>query len=112
MKITKVQTVVEKLQEDVKESRIDAEDSGDERPTNQRFQIVPRAPRSSVVPVADTKPTHSAPAATAPVPPRVSTPPVQQTSSEAFADALLSTPCTHIGATSQKTPSGAPEDHA
>ena len=46
VKITEVQTVVEKLQEDVEASRIAAEDSGDERPTTQRFKTVPRAPRS------------------------------------------------------------------
>ena len=73
---------------------------------------MPRAPRSSVVPIAYTRTTHSAPAATTPVPPPVSTPLVQQTSTEAFADALISTPSTHTGATNQKIPSGAPEDRA
>nr|XP_020164468.1 uncharacterized protein LOC109749946 [Aegilops tauschii subsp. strangulata] len=112
VKISEVQTVLEKLQSDVEASRIAAEDSGDKRPATQRFQTIPRAPRSSAVPVADMRPTHSVPAATALVPPPVSTPPVQQTSSEAFTDALLSTPSTHTGATSQKTPSGTLEDRS
>lgn len=99
VKVIEIQSIVENL-------RDDAED-GDEHPTTKRFQAVPRAQRSSAMPVADTRTTHSTPAATAPVPP-----PVQQTSSEAFADAVLSTPSTHTGATSQKTPSGAPEDRA
>ena len=91
--------------------RDDAED-GNEHTTTKRFQTVPRAPRSSVVPVVDMRPTHSAPASTARMPPLVSTPPAQQTSAEVFAEAVLSTPSTHTGATSQKTPSGAPEDHS
>nr|XP_020185107.1 uncharacterized protein LOC109770807 [Aegilops tauschii subsp. strangulata] len=112
VKITEVQSVVEKLKDDVEASRIAAEDSGDEGPTTQRLRTVPRAPRSSAVPVADTRTTLSAPTATATVPPPVSIPPVQQTLSEAFADAVLSTPSTHTGATSQKSPSGALEDRA
>ena len=75
VKITEVHIVVEKLQADVKASRIAVKDNGDERPTTQRFQTVPRAPRSSAVPVADTRSTHSTPATIALVPPLVSTPP-------------------------------------
>ena len=97
VKITEVQTIMEKPRDDA--------DSGDDRPTTQRFQTIPRAPRSSVVLVVDTRTTHFAPAATATAPPPVSTPPVQHTSSEAFADALISMPSTHTGAISQKSPS-------
>ena len=83
---------MEKLRDDTEE--------GNEHTTTERFQTVPRAAGSSVVPVADTRPTHSAPATTTTMPPPVSTPPVQQTSAEAFADAVLSTPSTHTFATS------------
>jgi hypothetical protein len=95
VKVTEIQSIVEHLRDDA-----------------ERYQIVPRAPRSSAVPVTDTRPTHSTPAATATVPPQVSTPPAQQTSAEAFAEGVLSTPSMHTGETSQKTPSGAPGDLA
>ena len=96
---------MEKLQEEV-------EDRSD-RPTTNTFQRVPMAQRSATMPiVSDTKTTISAPAATASVIHPVSTPPTPQTSSEAFADDVLSMPSTHTGATSQKTPSGAPGDRA
>ena len=104
VKVTKIQTIVEKL-------RDDAEDN-DARTTTKRFQAVPRAWRSSAEPVADLRPAHSAPATTAIVAPQVSTPPAAQTSAEAFVDGLLSTMSMHTGATSQKTPSGAPGDRA
>ena len=104
VKVTEIQSIVEKLQDD-------AEDK-DDRPTTERFQTVSRAHRSAAEPVAETRPPHSAPAATATVLPPVSTPPAQQTSAEAFADVVLSTPSTHTRAKSQKTPSGAPGDHA
>jgi hypothetical protein len=92
VKVTEIQTIVEKL-------RDDAEDR-DDRPTTDRFQTVPRAQRSSTEPVADLRPAHSAPATTSRVPPSVSTPPAQQTSAEAFADGLLSTLSTHTRGTS------------
>jgi hypothetical protein len=111
VKITEVQTIVEKLRDDVEISRAAAEDNGDDRPMTERFQTVPRAPRSAAVPVADTRTTVSGPA-TATVPPPVSTPPAQQTSAEAFVDALISTPSTHTGAASRTSPSGTAEDHA
>ena len=104
VKVTEIQSIVEKL-------RDDAED-GNEDTTTERLQTFPRAPRSSAVPVADTRTTHPALAATATVPSLVSTPPAQQTSAEVFAEAVLSTPSTHTGATSQKTPSGVPRDRA
>jgi len=103
--VTKIQTTVEKLQED-------AEDRDDTRTTDS-FQRLLRAKRSIVVPVArDSRSTISAPAATASVVPPLSTPPAPHTSSEAFTDALISMPSTHTGATSQETLSGAPGYHA
>ena len=100
VKIIEVQTILEKPKDDVEAARVATEDNGDELPTTQRFQTVPRAPRSSSASDADTRTTHSAPATTAKVRPLVSTPPSQKTSTEAFADALLSMPSTHTGATS------------
>jgi hypothetical protein len=111
VKVTEVQTIVEKLRDDVELSRATAEDSGDNRPTTERFQTVPRAARSAAVPVVDPRTTVSAPTA-ATVPSSVSTPPAQQTSAEAFVDALLSTPSTHTRAASRRSPSGASEDRA
>ena len=86
VKVTGIQYIVEKL-------RDDAED-GNEDTTTERFQTVPRAPRYLAMPVANTRTTHFALAATATVPPPVSTPPAQQTSTEAFAEAVLSMPST------------------
>ena len=71
-----IQSIVEKLRDDVEDVNEDT--------TTDRFQTVPRAARSSAVTVTDTRTSHSAPAATATVPPPVSTPPAQQTSAEAF----------------------------
>lgn len=59
---------------------------------------MPRAPRSAAVPDVDTRNTTFVPAAASTVPPPVSTLLAQQTSVEAFIDALLSTPSTHTGA--------------
>jgi hypothetical protein len=112
VKVTEIQTTVEKLKSDVDVVRTATDDSGDDRPTTDRFQTVPRAARSAAVPVVDPRTTVSAPAATATVPPQVSTPPTQQTSAEAFADTLLSTPSMHTGAASRRSPSGVSEDHA
>ena len=105
VKVTEIQTTVEKLQEE--------DEDRNDRPTTDTFQRVPRAQRSSAVPVvSDTRTTLSAPAATATIAPPVSTPPAPQTSAEVFADGLLSTPSTHTGATNQKTTSEAPRDRA
>jgi hypothetical protein len=113
VKVTDIQTTVEQLQGDVDAVKIArSDDSGDDRPTTDHFQTVPRAARSAAVPVVDPRTTVSAPAATATVPPQVSTPPAQQTSAEAFADALLSTPSTHTGAASRRLTSGVSEDRA
>lgn len=104
---------MEKLKSDVDAVRTaPSDDSGDDRPTTERFQTVPRAARSAAEPVVDPRTTVSAPAAAATVPPPVSTPPAQQTLAEAFADALLSMPSTHTGAASRRSPSGASEDRA
>jgi hypothetical protein len=81
VKLTEVQTIVEKLKDDIDaaaRAREDAEDSGDDRPTTNRFQTVPRAASSVVVPVADTRNTTSAPAAAPLVPLPVSTPPASR----------------------------------
>ena len=88
---------MEKLKED-------AED----RDTIDAFHRVLRGPRPSVVLVVEPRPTLSAPAATTTVVPPVSTPLVPQTSSEVFANALISTPSTYTGATSEKTSLAAP----
>ena len=84
---------MDKLRDDVDAVR--AHDSGDERATTERYRVVPRAPKSAAVLVANTRTTHSAPAATATVPPPVSTPLAHRTSDEAFVDALLSMPSMH-----------------
>ena len=73
---------------------------------------MPVTARSAAVPVVDPRTIVSAPAAAATVPPPVFTPPAQQTSAEAFVDALFSMPSTHTGATSRSSPSGATEDRA
>jgi len=104
VKVTEIQTTVEKLQEEA--------DDREDRATTDTFQRVPRAQRSSDVPVVRDRATASAPAATATIAPSVSTPPAPATSTDAFVEGLLSTPSTHIGASSQKTTSGAPGDHA
>ena len=104
VKVTEIQSIVEKLRDDA--------ESGDDRPTTDRFQTVPRAPKSATMPNADMRTTVSAPAAASSVPPPVSTPPAQLTSAEAFMNALLSMLSTHTGAASQRSPSGAAEDRA
>ena len=85
-KVTEIATDLGKLKEDF-DARTHSD--SDEQTTTQ-YQAQPRAAQ---------------PTAIASVPLPVSTPLVQQTSSEAFADALISTPSTHIGAASQKTSS-------
>jgi len=105
VKVTDIQTTVEKIQEDT-------EDRSD-RPTTDAFQRVPRAHRSAAVPIdRDSRATALAPATTATIVPPIATPTAPQTSSEAFADAILSMPSKHTGATSPKTTSGDPGDRA
>ena len=67
VKVIEIKPIVEKLRDDA--------ENGDDRPTTDRFQTEPRAPRSTTESVAYTSPTHSTPAATATMPPPVSTPP-------------------------------------
>ena len=84
LKVTEIQTTVEKVQEEAEERKGKA--------TTDAFQRVPRGQRSAAVPVADTRATTSAPAATTSVPPPVATPPAPTTSTDAFVLGVLSTP--------------------
>ena len=88
VKVTEVQSAVEQLQEDMQERR--------GRTTTHAFARVPRGPRSSAVPVADTRATTSAPA-TASVPPAPAstsapTPASTSASTEAFVLGVIRTP--------------------
>ena len=114
-----MQTTIESLKKEVDEGKNASSDDEQHHspvlPTNTQFQ---RMPRSVDVPVTS-RATVLAPAAAPSFAPSavpvVATPtPVPQTSSEAFADALLSTPTsTHTGAASQRTsPPGAAGDRA
>ena len=67
VKVTEIQTIVQKL-------RDDSEDN-DARTTTDRFQSVPRAQKSSTMPVVDTRTAHFCTATTATVAPPMSTPP-------------------------------------
>ena len=87
VKVTEIQTSVEKIQEEL-------EDRSDNTITDA-YQRVPRRQRSAAVLVTDTRATTSAPAATASVAPPVATPPAPTTSSDAFVAGLLSTPPLH-----------------
>ena len=84
VKVTEIQTSVEKIQEEL-------EERSDKNTTNV-YQRVPRRQRSAAVPVPDTRATTSAPAATASVAPSVATPPAPTTSTDAFVLGVLSTP--------------------
>ena len=84
LKVTEMQTAVEQLQEEAEERKGQA--------TTDAFQRVPRGQRSAAVPMADTRATSSAPAATVSVPPPVATPPAPSTSTDAFVLGVLSTP--------------------
>ena len=90
VKVTEIQTSVEKIQEEL-------EDKSD-KTTTDAYQRVPRRQRSAGVPVTHTRATTSAPAARASIAPPVATPPAPQTSSDAFVVGLLSTPPSHIEA--------------
>ena len=88
VKVTEIQTAVEQLQDDMQERR--------GRTTTHAFARVPRGPRSSAVPVADTRATTSAPA-TASVPPAPAstsapTPASTSASTEAFVLGVIRTP--------------------
>ena len=81
VKVTEVQSAVEQLQEDMQERR--------GRTTTHAFARVPRGPRSSAVPVADTRATTSAPA---PASTSAPTPATTSASTEAFVLGVIRTP--------------------
>ena len=83
LKVTEMQTAVEQLKEEAKERKGHA--------TTDAFQRVPRGQRSATVPMADTRATTSAPAATASVPPPVATPPAPTTSTDSFVLGVVAT---------------------
>jgi len=86
VKVTEIQSAVEQLQDDMQERK--------GKTTTDAFARVPRAQRSSVVPVADTRATTSAPV-TASVPPALApTPAAPTTSTEAFVLGVIRTPPT------------------
>ena len=74
VKVTEIQSVVEQLQDDMQERK--------GKTTNDAFARVPRAQRSTAVPVPDTRVTSSAPAPAQPAP--APTPSAPSTSTEAF----------------------------
>ena len=87
VKVTEIQSVVEQLQEDMPEGR--------GKTTTDAFARVPRAQRSAVVLVTDTRATSSAPATTPTAPGQQApapTPPAPSTSTEAFILGVLRTP--------------------
>ena len=85
VKVTEIQTAVEQLQDDMQERR--------GRTTTDAFARVPRGPRSSAVPVADTRATTSAPAtASVPPAPASTSAPTPTTSTEGFVLGVLRTP--------------------
>ena len=83
VKVTKIQSVVEQLQDDMQERK--------GKTTTDAFARVPRAQRSVVVPVTDTRATSSAPAI-APVQPASASTPAPSTSTEAFILGVIRTP--------------------
>ena len=84
VKVTEFQSVVEQLQDDMQERK--------GKTTTDAFARVPRAQRSTAVPVTDTRATSSTPA-TAPVQPAPApTPPAPSTSTEVFVQGAISTP--------------------
>ena len=83
VKVTKIQSVVEQLQEHAEEKKGNA--------TTEAFQYVPRGQRSTAMPVLDTRATTSAPAATASMPPPAATPATPATSTEAFVLGVITT---------------------
>ena len=84
VKVTEIQTSVEKIQEEIEERS--------DKTTTNVYQRVPRRQRSAAMPVTDTRATTSAPAATASVAPTFATPPAPATSTDAFVLGVLSTP--------------------
>ena len=84
VKVTEIQSIAEKLQDDMQERK--------GKKTTDAFARVPRAQRSTAVPVPDTRATSSA-LVTASVPPSPSpTPSAPATSTEAFVLGVIRTP--------------------
>ena len=84
VKVTEIQSVVEQLQDDMRERK--------GKTTTEAFARVPRAQRSAAVPALYTRATSSAPA-TASVPQAPApTPAAPSTSTEAFVLGVLRTP--------------------
>ena len=84
VKVSEIQSIVEQLQDDMQERQ--------GKTTTNVFARVPRAHRSAVVPVIDTRATSSAPATTLVPPAPAPTPPAPSTSTDAFVLGVLSTP--------------------
>ena len=84
VKVTKIQSVVEQLQDDMQERK--------GKTTTDAFARVPRAQRSVAVPVTDTRATSSAPATSSVPPAPAPTPAAPSTSTEAFVLGVLRTP--------------------
>ena len=86
VKVTKIQSVVEQLQDDMQEKQ--------GKTTTNVFARVPRAQRSVAVPVTDTRATTSAPATapTVPVQPPPASTPAPSTSTKAFVQGAIRTP--------------------
>ena len=82
VKVTEIQTTVEKLQEDVEEKK--------GKSTTDAFARVPRGQRSAAMPVPDTRATSSASATTLVPPAPAPTPPAPST--DAFVLGVISTP--------------------
>ena len=84
VKVTEIQSVIEKLQDEVEEKK--------DKTTTDAFARVPRVQRSAAVPIIDTGATSSVPA-TASVPPAPApTPRAPSTSTDMFVLGVLSTP--------------------
>ena len=84
MKLTEIQSVVEQLQDDMQERK--------GKTTTDAFARVPRAQRSTAIPVPDTRATSSAPATASEQPDPPPTPSAPSTSTEAFVLGVLRTP--------------------
>ena len=84
VKVTEIQSVVEQLQDDMQERK--------GRTTTDAFARVPRAQRSTAVPVTDTRATSSAPATSSLTSALAPTPAAPSTSTEAFVLGVLRTP--------------------
>ena len=76
LKVTEIQTIVERLHEEGEEKK--------GKGTTNAFQRVPRSQRSAAVLVPDTRATSSAPVAIASVSPPAPTPPAPTTFTDAF----------------------------